>query len=82
MYLASLLLGLRPLPDLLQEPILALMPGPVFGFLIDNLQHLGKVVRATGDKGQIGCGAPLPPFCRRALRIAVDEDDVFPSLLR
>jgi len=44
MYLLESLLGLRPLPQLLQQPILDLMPGAVFGFLIDNLQHAGKVV--------------------------------------
>src|SRR5438309_8062482 len=44
MYVAALLTGLRALPDLLQQPILAVMPGPVFGFLIDNLQHAGKVI--------------------------------------
>ncbi len=48
MYVASLLAGLRALPDLLQQPILALMPGPVFGFLIDNLQHAGKVIEEAG----------------------------------
>ena len=44
MYLLGPLAGLRPLPQLLQQPILDLMPGAVFGFLIDNLQHAGKVV--------------------------------------
>jgi DMSO/TMAO reductase YedYZ molybdopterin-dependent catalytic subunit len=44
MYLATLLLGLRPLPQLLSQPLLDLMPGFVFGFLIDTLQHAGKVV--------------------------------------
>ena len=44
MYLLGPLAGLRPLPQLLQQPILDLMPGAVFGFLIDNLQHSGKVV--------------------------------------
>jgi DMSO/TMAO reductase YedYZ molybdopterin-dependent catalytic subunit len=48
MYLASLLLGLRPLPQLLNQPLLALMPGFVFGFLIDTLQHAGKVVEEFG----------------------------------
>src|SRR5215469_10593774 len=48
MYLAGLLTGLRALPDLLQQPILAVMPGPVFGFLIDNLQHAGKVIEEAG----------------------------------
>ena len=48
MYLAALLVGIRPLPDVLAEPVLALMPGPVFGFLIDNLQHLGKVLEEAG----------------------------------
>src|SRR5437868_2196203 len=44
MYLAHAVLGVRSLPQLLNEPLLALMPGFVFGFLIDTLQHAGKVV--------------------------------------
>jgi DMSO/TMAO reductase YedYZ molybdopterin-dependent catalytic subunit len=48
MYVASLVAGLRALPDLLQQPILSIMPGPVFGFLIDNLQHAGKVIEEAG----------------------------------
>ena len=48
MYLSNLLLGLRPLPQLLNQPILSLMPGFVFGFLIDTLQHAGKVVEEAG----------------------------------
>ena len=48
MYLASLLLGLRPLPQLLNQPLLSLMPGFVFGFLIDTLQHAGKVIEEFG----------------------------------
>jgi len=48
MYLCGLLLGLRPLPQLLNAPLLSLMPGFVFGFLIDTLQHAGKVVEEFG----------------------------------
>jgi DMSO/TMAO reductase YedYZ molybdopterin-dependent catalytic subunit len=48
MYLANLFLGLRPLTQLLNEPLLSLMPGFVFGFLIDTLQHAGKVVEELG----------------------------------
>ena len=48
MYLASLLLGLKPLPQLLNQPLLSIMPGFVFGFLIDTLQHAGKVVEEVG----------------------------------
>ena len=48
MYLSNLILGLRPLPQLLNEPLLSLMPGFVFGFLIDTLQHAGKVVEEFG----------------------------------
>jgi DMSO/TMAO reductase YedYZ molybdopterin-dependent catalytic subunit len=48
MYVAALVTGTHALPDLLQQPILAVMPGPVFGFLIDNLQHAGKVVEELG----------------------------------
>jgi DMSO/TMAO reductase YedYZ molybdopterin-dependent catalytic subunit len=42
------LLGVRTLPDLLQNWILALTPGAVFGFLIDALQHAGKVLEEIG----------------------------------
>src|SRR5579864_3398691 len=48
MYVAALVLGLRPLPQLLNQPILSLMPGFIFGFLIDTLQHAGKVVEEFG----------------------------------
>ena len=48
MYLATLLFALRPLPQALGGPVLDLMPGFVFGFLIDTLQHAGKVVEEAG----------------------------------
>ncbi len=48
MYLFDAVAGLRPLPQLLQQPLLNSMPGPLFGFLIDNLQHAGKVVEEAG----------------------------------
>jgi DMSO/TMAO reductase YedYZ molybdopterin-dependent catalytic subunit len=48
MYLSNQVLGLRPLPQLLNQPLLSLMPGFVFGFLIDTLQHAGKVVEELG----------------------------------
>jgi DMSO/TMAO reductase YedYZ molybdopterin-dependent catalytic subunit len=48
MYLLGPLAGLRPLPHLLQQPLLDVMPGAVFGFLIDRLQHAGKVVEEVG----------------------------------
>src|ERR671934_1410411 len=47
-YLLDLLAGLAPLPELLQQPLLAAMPGPVFGLLIDTLQHAGKVLEELG----------------------------------
>ncbi|MDQ6901356.1 MAG: molybdopterin-dependent oxidoreductase [Candidatus Dormibacteraeota bacterium] len=48
MELLALGVGLKTLPDLLQGPLLGLLPGPVFGFLIDTLQHLGKVLEEAG----------------------------------
>jgi DMSO/TMAO reductase YedYZ molybdopterin-dependent catalytic subunit len=48
MYLSGLLLGLKPLPQLLNQPLLSIMPGFIFGFLIDTLQHAGKVVEELG----------------------------------
>jgi len=47
-YLAAWTFGVALLPDLLQPPLLSALPGPVFGFLIDSLQHLGKVTEETG----------------------------------
>src|SRR5579862_6783010 len=44
MYLAASIIGLKPLTQALNEPLLSVMPGFVFGFLIDTLQHAGKVV--------------------------------------
>jgi DMSO/TMAO reductase YedYZ molybdopterin-dependent catalytic subunit len=59
MYMAGLVFGLRPLPQLLNGPLLSLMPGFVFGFLIDTLQHAGKVVEEFGlilaMVGALGC---------------------------
>src|SRR5260370_2854398 len=48
MYVAGSFPGLRPLPQGLSGPVLAIMPGFVFGFLIDTLQHAGKVVEEFG----------------------------------
>ena len=48
MYYAGVFLGVRPLPELLNEPLLSLMPGFLFGFLIDTLQHAGKVIEEIG----------------------------------
>ena len=53
MYLANLILGLRPLPQLLNEPLLSLMPGFVFGFLIVTIAcHVGM----TTQGGTAGVG--------------------------
>ena len=48
MYLAASLAGIKPLTQALNEPLLSIMPGFVFGFLIDKLQHAGKVVEEAG----------------------------------
>src|SRR5260370_1000858 len=48
MYLASTFLGLRPLPQALSGPVLAIMPGFVFGFVIGTLQDGGRVVEEFG----------------------------------
>jgi len=48
MYIAAALFGFQPLPQALQQPLLNVMPGPVFGFLIDTLQHAGKVLEEFG----------------------------------
>jgi DMSO/TMAO reductase YedYZ molybdopterin-dependent catalytic subunit len=48
MYLGADLTGVAPLPRRLQDPLLGAMPGPLFGFLIDRLQHLGKVLEEIG----------------------------------
>jgi DMSO/TMAO reductase YedYZ molybdopterin-dependent catalytic subunit len=48
MELANAVAGVRTLPQLLQGAVLAAVPGPVFGFLIDALQHAGKVLEEVG----------------------------------
>lgn len=48
MYIIDPLLGLRPLPELLSDAVLAAIPGVIFGFLIDALQHSGKVAEEFG----------------------------------
>lgn len=48
MELLATLTGVRPLSELLQQPILSLLPGQVFGILIDTLQHAGKVLEEAG----------------------------------
>src|SRR5438034_9018667 len=44
MYWSGAIIGLRPVPQVLNAPTLSLMPGIVFGVLSHNLQHAGKVV--------------------------------------
>lgn len=48
MYVGAWLGAITPVPTLLEEPLLQAMPGPLFGFLIDTLQHAGKVVEEIG----------------------------------
>lgn len=48
MYIVVGVAGLQPLPELLQQPLLQVLPGPIFGFLIDTLQHAGKVLEEVG----------------------------------
>ncbi|HEX6488326.1 MAG TPA: molybdopterin-dependent oxidoreductase [Candidatus Dormibacteraeota bacterium] len=47
-YILAGLIGFPPLPEILQQPLLNILPGPVFGFLIDTLQHAGKVLEEFG----------------------------------
>jgi len=65
MYGAGSLLGLKPLTQALNEPLLAVMPGFIFGFLIDTLQHAGKVVEAGSRKAVLS--APRHPYTRALL---------------
>src|SRR5260370_40421008 len=48
MYPGSLRRDRKPLTQELNEPLLSIMPGFVFGFLIDTLQRAGKVVEEFG----------------------------------
>ncbi|MBO0707248.1 MAG: molybdopterin-dependent oxidoreductase [Candidatus Dormibacteraeota bacterium] len=48
MEIVAAVLGTDALPQLIQAPLLALLPGAVFGFLIDSLQHWGKVMEEAG----------------------------------
>ncbi len=44
MYIASAATGLSTLPDLALQGFLRFLPGPVIGYLIDELQHAAKVL--------------------------------------
>ena len=44
MYGTSGLLHTATFPDLFEDRLVLALPGPLFGFLIDNLQHAGKVL--------------------------------------
>lgn len=48
MEIVAAVLGTNALPQLIQAPLLAVLPGAVFGFLIDSLQHWGKVLEEAG----------------------------------
>src|SRR6266581_974434 len=71
MYLAALFIGLRPLPQALSGPLLALMPGFVFGFLIDTLQHAGKVVEEFGLIVAMVVGLGVVPLAIGAASLGV-----------
>jgi hypothetical protein len=47
-YAGADLMRQPPPPDVVQPAILAILPGAAFGFLIDNLQHFGKVAEEAG----------------------------------
>lgn len=74
-YLANWLLGLTSLPDLVQAPILAALPGPLFGFLVDSLQHTGKVAEETGVVAAfVAIGAVAGAGLAIALRLEAATD--------
>ena len=50
MYLIAPPTGVRPLPDLLQEPVLGLLPGPVFGFLVEGGDRREPVILTRAIK--------------------------------
>jgi DMSO/TMAO reductase YedYZ molybdopterin-dependent catalytic subunit len=72
------LVGLETVPALLQDPLLAVMPGPVFGFLIDTLQHWGKVLEEAGLL--VGMVVALAVLGGAAARLAAWRPDLRPGL--
>src|SRR5262249_16994640 len=48
MFALASTIGLPTLPDLFADPILFLLPGPIFGVLIDKLQFLAKSLLLVG----------------------------------
>src|SRR5438270_10425696 len=79
MEVASRLVGLQTLPALLQDPVLAAMPGPIFGFLIDTLQHWGKVLEEAGLL--VAMVAALAVLGGAAARLAGWRSDALAGLL-
>src|SRR3984893_9713125 len=79
MEVVSRLVGLETVPALLQDPLLSAMPGPVFGFLIDTLQHWGKVLEEAGLL--VGMVVALGVLGGIAARLAAWRADVRPGLV-
>src|SRR5262245_17912441 len=78
MFLLASLIGLPTLPDLLADPILFLIPGALFGLLIDALQFSAKSLLLAGLLlGQLLVCALVGRFWAGRL----EGDDVPPSAL-
>jgi DMSO/TMAO reductase YedYZ molybdopterin-dependent catalytic subunit len=73
------LVGLETVPALLQDPLLSAMPGPVFGFLIDTLQHWGKVLEEAGLL--VGMVVALAVLGGVAARLAAWRPELRPGLV-
>jgi DMSO/TMAO reductase YedYZ molybdopterin-dependent catalytic subunit len=71
MEIVAAVLSSNALPQLLQGPFLALLPGPVFGFLIDSLQHWGKVFEEVGILAALVVGFALAGLATEVLAARV-----------
>lgn len=67
MEIVAAVLGTDTLPQLIQGPFVALLPGAVFGFLIDSLQHWGKVAEEAGILVALVVGFALVGLATTAL---------------
>ncbi len=69
MFALRLALGILSLPDIAADAMTLILPGSVFGYLIDRLQHFGRPLMLVGlSAGLLGLGAAAGVLTVRFLK--------------
>src|SRR5258708_1561076 len=68
MFALRLSLGITALPDVAADAMTPILPGSVFGYLIDRLQHFGRPLMLVGlSAGLVVLGAAVGALTARVL---------------